>query len=169
MIYTTPGLERFEVSWHVDPDNVPRPVSEDFLAEKFMEDVLDAAGGTAPSFTITEVRVPSADDMVDTLVEITFHIVATVPDAATMKAYDFEIHPMRNNIEGWDYTTEPEGMTWGDFTSILRGTLPVSDQEAWKKEVRATDDNDPNARWFRVMGIKHDDDGIFLAIEEIQP
>jgi hypothetical protein len=167
-VYTTPDLEHFEVSWHIDPDNVPRPVSEDFLAEKFMEDV--RAGffrGAAPSFTITEVRVPFAADMVDTLVEITFHIVATVSDAKTIQAYDFEIHPMRDNLDGWEYPNP--GMTWGELRTMINTNPSLTPEAHLPKEVRLTDDNDPHAPWFRMVGIKSDDDGIFIAIEEIQP
>jgi len=163
--YSTPGLERFELSWHLNANNIPRPASEEFLAEKLMEDIFDVAGGAAPAFTITEVRIPPHLELGDETVEVVFELVATIPDANTIKAYDFEIHPLRDSLEDWDYSTEPEGMTWGDFTSILRGTLPQSDTATWQKEVRATDDNDPSAPWFRVMGIKSDDDGIFLAIE----
>lgn len=64
---------------------------------------------------------------------------------------------------------EDPGMTWQDLMShVSRMTRDHHQIAEWDKPMRLTDDNDPHAPWFKVVGIKSDDDGKFFAIEEIQ-
>jgi hypothetical protein len=156
MMFRTPNLEEFHVTWHLQPSQFDS-MGEEFLAERFIEDIMDDQ--TSISLVIEEVQIPDMmNHRVGEDVAVGFRVLTTKDMAQLLKELGYKVRDR----------DEPDGMTWGDFTSILRGTLPQSDTAAWDKEVRATDDNDPNAPWFRVMGIKHDDDGIFLAIEEIE-
>lgn len=165
----TPNLHVFFITWYLQPSQFPDGIlgQEEFLADRFIEDVMD--GRQSIALVIEEVRIPMGfDQHAFKDIGVTFKVLTTEEQAIELKELGYRVTPEKPDdmkILVWD--DEPEGMTWKDFTSILRGTLPVSDEKAWDQEVRATDDNDPNAPWFRVMGIKHDDDGIFLALEEI--
>jgi hypothetical protein len=157
-MFRTPNLETFIVTWYLQPQQFPDGVTvgnEEFLANRFIEDVMD--GRQSIALVIEEVQLPIELPQRPGDVPVHFRVLTTKDTARELIELGYKVRDR----------DEPEGMTWIYFTSILRGTLPQSDQEAWDKEIRATDDNDPNAPWFRIMGIKHDDDGIFLAIEEI--
>jgi hypothetical protein len=167
-MFRTLNLHTFFVTWYLNPEQFPSPFNnEEFLADRFIEDVME--GRNSVSLVIQEVKIPEMmDRVVGQDVGVVLKILATEPQARSLIDLGYKVRPEHPDKMDTVWDDEPEGMTWGDFTSILRGTLPQSDKEAWTKEVRATDDNDPNSPWFRVMGIKHDDDGIFLAIEEIE-
>jgi len=158
-MFRTPNLDEFLVTWYLHPQQFPDGVTvgnEEFLANRFIEDIMDDRQSIA--LVIQEVMLPIELPEKFGDVPVRFKVLTTRDMARELIELGYKVRDR----------DEPEGMTWTDFTSILRGTLPQSDQDAWDKEIRATDDNDPNAPWFRVMSIKHDDDGIFLALEEIE-
>lgn len=159
-LFRTPALQEFWLTWYIPPSQL-QDVGEEFLSQRLIEDIAD--GNNSLVLVILGVQMPDDRAMrnhrVGSDIAVQFKVLCTQDAARDLIGLGYKLQDQ----------DEPEGMTWGDFTSILRGTLPQSDKEAWDKQVRATDDNDPHAPWFRVMGIKHDDEGIFLAIEEIEP
>jgi hypothetical protein len=161
-MFRTPNLEEFHVTWYLQPSQFPSPLNnEEFIANRFIEDIMD--GRKSISLVIEEVQIP---DMTQHRIGfVSTNDVAVGFRVLTTKDMARQLIELGYKVRDRD---EPEGITWQDLKSILRGTLPQSGLVTWDKEVRATDDNDPHAPWFRVMSIKHDDDGIFLAIEEIQ-
>lgn len=166
-VYTTPDLETFEVSWHVEANNVPMPISEagEFLADKFIEDVIDACG--AGSFVIVETRLPEA--IPDTMHEIVFHIVTTMAGAKTMQEHDFEIYPLREKHPDWDYRGSPfDGMTWGELQQLICRSIASGDISA-NDIASLTDDNDPAAPWYILTGMVKGDNGWHMTAEEFRP
>ena len=166
-IHTTPDLERFEVSWHYSPDNLPVPLPDagEFLAERFIEDVTDTCG--AGSFVIIETRLPEHSR--DTLIEIVFHIVTTVEGAKAMQQADFEIYPLRQDKpDWWDYGIAPhDGMTWSELSSLIQRSLVSGDIKP-EEIASCTDDNDPEAPWSVFTGMVKGDNGWYLTTEEFR-
>ncbi len=138
---------------------------DDQTPENAAENLVHKILGEKPDLTFTVVgAINNSDDGWN------FTLVCTEEVAREILDLEYDIDPAAGEVLQWKQP-EPEGMTWVDLYMILRGKghLPELDADEERKEMRATDDNDPHAPWFRVMGIKSDDDGIFLAIEEIQP
>lgn len=162
---STPNLHRYEVSWHVNPDNIPEPRADadEFLRERFIEDVLDILPDAG--FVIIETRMPM--DFIDTLVEIVFHIVTSNETALEMQAKEFEIEPL-DQIP-WDRRLAPhDGMTWGELQQLICRSIASGDISA-NDIASLTDDNDPNAPWFVTTGMVKGDNGWFLTAEEFKP
>jgi hypothetical protein len=169
MIYQTPTLLTFEVSWHVESDNIPMAIAdaEEFLAERFMEDVADTCGGA--SFVIVETRLP--ETVPDTMHEIVFHIVTTMDGAKIMQAHDFEIEPLwpEGQHPDWDYrAVAHDGMTWGELSGLIQRSLAQRDIKP-DDIASFTDDNDPEAPWYILTGIRKGDNGWFFTGEEFRP
>lgn len=167
-VYPTADLERFEVSWHVEADNVPMPISEaaEFLAERFIEDVQDTCG--AASFVIVETRLPEA--IPDTMHEIVFHIITTMAGAKTMQEHEFEIYPVRDTPHpDWDYRASAfDGMTWGELQQLICRSIASGDISA-NDIASLTDDNDPAAPWYILTGMVKGDNGWHMTAEEFKP
>jgi hypothetical protein len=161
----------FFVTWYLSlSDFPPSQHYDEFIADRFIEDIMD--GQNSIALVVEEVKIPDLGPRATTPtgnVGVVFKVTTTEHQAKQLIELGYKVRPEHPDQMKTKWDDESGGMTWIDFTSILRGTLPVSDEKAWEQEVRATDDNDPHSPWFKVLGIKHDDDGIFLAIEEIQP
>lgn len=160
-MFRTPNLEEFHVMWYLQPTQFDS-MGEEFLAERFIEDIMD--GQTSISLVIEEVQIP---DMLQHRagqdVGVGFRVLATRDVARQLIELGFKVRDR-------DEPDEDDGTTWSEFISLFNHlTRNRAHLEHWDKPIRLTDDNDPHAPWFKVMGIKTDDDGPFVAIEEIHP
>lgn len=166
MTFQTPDLHGFILTWDVERANLPGSLAnEEFLSERLIEDIMDEEPNV--SFAIVSVTVPmvSAPDV--SHISVRFRIVCHLDDALKILASGHHIEPEFPNRVDWP-KDESDGMTWTDLLSMVNGHMRPLGPEL-DKPVRATDDNDPNAPWFKLMGVKQDDDGWFIAIEEIEP
>jgi hypothetical protein len=144
--------------------------NEEFLADRFIEDIMD--GKQSIALVVNEVKLPDEQTLrnlrVGEDVPVVFKVTTTEEYARELIDIGYTVrpeHPDRMK-EVWD--DEPDGMTWGDLLSMLNGHMRPMGPEL-EKHIRLTDDNDPHSPWFQLMGLKKDDDGWFIAIEEIQP
>ena len=159
-MFKSAPLQDFWLTWYLQPSQFDN-MGEEFLCERLIEDV----AGETPSvaFAITECRIPdmmrprAGED-----VGVHFRIVCTQDMARELIELGFK-------VQDRDEPDEDDGTTWSEFLALFNHL--TRNQELlkhWDKPMRLTDDNDPAAPWFRVVGIKTDDDGPFVAIEEIE-
>jgi hypothetical protein len=161
----TPNLNRYEVHWPVSTDNIPEPraSADEFLRDRFIEDVLDVCPDAG--FVIIETRMPM--DFIDSASEIVFHIATSNATALELQAQEFEIEPL-DDIP-WDRRAcAHDGMTWGELLGMLQRMM--QNQEIKPEEIAAvTDDNDPDAPWFILTGTVRGDNGPYFTAVEFKP
>jgi hypothetical protein len=159
-MFRTPNLQQFRVTWFLQPSQF-QDMGEDFIAHRFIEDIMD--GRRSISLVVEGVEIPDlTGHIVGQEVPVVLRIVATQNVAR-------ELIELGYKVRDRDEPDEDDGTTWSEFMSLFNHAVRNKDHERyWDKPMRLTDDNDPNAPWFKVMGIKFDDDGPLLAIEEIE-
>lgn len=170
-MFKTPNLHMFWVTWYLQPSQIPHPLNNDeFLAERFIEDIMD--GRQSIALVVNEVKLPDDATMrnmqIGQNVAIVFLVTTTEEQAKELIELGYTVRPDKPDEMSTIWDDEPDGMTWGDLLSMVNGHMRPMGPEL-EKHIRLTDDNDPHSPWFQLMGLKKDDDGWFIAIEEIQP
>ena len=156
-MFKTPNLDEFLVTWFLQPSQFPNGVTvgnEEFLAERFIEDIMD--GKQSIALVIQEVQLPI--ELTEKLgdVPVRFKVLTTKDMARELIELGYKVNDR----------DESDGMTWSDLLSMVNGHMRPMGEEL-ESPIRLTDDNDPHSPWFQMMGLKKDDDGWFIAIEEI--
>lgn len=152
-MFRTPNLETFYVTWYLHPQQFPDGVTvgnEEFIANRFIEDLMD--GRQSLSLVVMEVILPmSIEGTAD--VPVRFKVITTHDMARQLIELGYKVTDQ----------DEPDGMTWAELLSII-----PRDPERVEQHIRATDDNDCDAPWYYVTGMRSDDQGLFLSLEPIQ-
>jgi hypothetical protein len=159
-MFKSAALQDFWLTWYLQPSQFDN-LGEEFLCERLIEDVAD--GRPSVAFAIMECKIPDMlGHRAGHTVGVKFRIICTQDMARELIELGFKMNDR-------DEPDEDDGTTWSEFMSLFNHL--TRDQKLlphWDRPMRLTDDNDPHAPWFRVTGIKHDDDGPFVAIEEIE-
>lgn len=161
-MFKTPALQEFWLTWYLQPSQLPFPLNnEEFLSERLIEDICD--GKNSVACAILEVKVPDMQNhRVGQDVGVQFKILCTQDMAR-------ELIELGYKVQDRDEPDEDDGTTWQELLMLIsHNTRSRTDTGQWEKPIRLTNDGDPHAPWFKVVGIKTDDDGPFIAIEEIQ-
>lgn len=164
-MFKTPALEELWLTWYLQPTQFPdgaKSGSEEFITDRLIEDIAD--GRSSVALVVLETKMPDMmHHRVGQDVGVQFKILCTKDTARELIELGYKVQDRDEPDE------EDQGLTWQEFLSLVNGrTRDRRDLEQWDKPMRLTDDNDPNAPWFMITGIKEDDDGYFVAIEEIQ-
>lgn len=166
-MFRTPNLHPFMVTWFVTASNLPEPLNnEEFLAERFLEDVMD--GDQSIALIIEEVKLPP-ENVMDRQgpgdeVPVSFKVLTTEPQAKELIELGFKVRPLQPDqmTTVWD---EP-GMTWGELQLLIAQSISSGKMSAHAQAI-LTDDNDPNAPWYSATGFKQDDRGWFISLEDL--
>lgn len=168
-MFRTPNLHKFLAIWYVQPTQLPgaRLVgSEEFLTERFIEDVME--GNRSIALIVEGVRISMATDhRMTEPVPVTFEVLTTETLAKQLIELGYKVKPENPGEMQTKWDDPDDGMKWNEMLVCINHATREN-KEHWDKPIRCTDDGDPHAPWFRIVGLKTDDEGPFLAIEEIQ-
>lgn len=167
-MFRTPDLHRFTVVWYLQPTQIPDfnvLTAGHFVTDRFIEDIMD--GNQSISLVVEETKVPNMDEHTPgTAVPFTFTVITHESQARELIELGYKVTPVNPDAMKTDWRDEPDGMTWQELLMLINSRTRQSGVEpAWEKIVRATDDDDPDAPWYYVTGMRTDDDGIFLTLE----
>lgn len=171
-MFRTPNLKTFLVTWFLQPSQFQHlPGSpEEFLTERFLEDIMD--GNKSIALVVEEIRAPGSliGMRVGQDIEVMFKVLTTEEQAKQLIELGYKVRPELPDAMETEWDDPDDGMKWNELlVCVNHATRDRKDCEEWDKPIRLTDDGDPHAPWFKIVGMKRDDAGHFLAIEEIHP